>query len=78
MNDPLRDNLTAVYRENLEEDIIAALSEQAGISMREAMDAFYRSRLSAQISAGQYGIDNLDPKYLATDLLENESALFRH
>ena len=76
MTESLRQNLTAVYRENLEGDIIATLAELAGISVRRAMDVFYRSRLASQISEGRYGIDNLDPKYLAADLLENEPVLF--
>ncbi len=72
-----RENLTLVYRENLEGDIIAALSEQTGLPRREAMDVYYRSKLSEQISNGSFGIDNLDPKNLAADLIENESDLIR-
>ena len=46
------------------------------ISQRKAMDIYYKSRLSQQIQAGQYGIENLDYKYLAEDLIENEPELF--
>ena len=40
------------------------------------MDAYYRSRLADQISKGLYGIENMDYKYLAEDLFENEPELF--
>ena len=76
MNDTLRNNLTAVFRENLENDLIAALADRTGKTVREAMDAYYRSKLSDQIAEGKFGIDNLDPKYLASDLVENEPELF--
>ena len=64
------------YKERLEERIIAYLSEIKGISLEEAMDAYYRSRLADQISKGLYGIENMDYKYLAEDLVENEPLLF--
>jgi hypothetical protein len=32
--------------------------------------------LAVQIEEGIYGIENLDSKYLAADLIENESELF--
>lgn len=64
------------YKERLEERIIAYLSKIAGISVKQAMDAYYRSRLADQISRGLYGIENMDYKYLAEDLLANEPTLF--
>ena len=64
------------YKERLEERIISYLSELKGISLEEAMDAYYRSRLATQISEGLYGIENMDYKYLADDLIENEPELF--
>lgn len=64
------------YKERLEERIIAYLSELKGIPLEEAMDAYYRSRLADQISKGLYGIENMDYKYLAEDLVENEPLLF--
>ena len=76
MTAELYENLTKKYRENLEEDIIRALSAMSGLSVRDAMDAYYNSRLATQIAEGRFGIDNLDPRYLAADLLENEDALF--
>ena len=64
------------YKERLEERIIAYLSEIKGIPLEEAIDAYYRSRLADQISKGLYGIENMDYKYLAEDLVENEPMLF--
>ncbi len=64
------------YKERLEERIIAYLSEIKGIPLEDAMDAYYRSRLADQISKGLYGIENMDYKYLAEDLVENEPVLF--
>lgn len=64
------------YKERLEERLIAYLSEITGLPVEQAMDAYYRSRLAEQISRGLYGIENMDYKYLAEDLLANEPALF--
>ena len=64
------------YKERLEERIIAYLSEWKGIALEQAIDVYYRSRLADQISKGLYGIENMDYKYLAEDLVENEPELF--
>ena len=69
-------NLEEVYKQNLENDIINAISEIKGIELRKAFDIYYSSRLADQVEKGSYGIDNMDAKYLAEDLIENESALF--
>ena len=44
--------------------------------MRKAFDIYYTSKLSEQISNSSYGIENLDARYLAEDLIENEPELF--
>ena len=54
--------------------IIEYLATRKNISRRKAMDVYYKSRLSEQVQAGQYGIENLDYKYLAEDLIENSRA----
>ena len=64
------------YREELDERIIARLAEVKDLTLDEAMDIYYRSRLSTQVSHGTFGIDNLDYKYLVDDLIENEPNLF--
>lgn len=43
---------------------------------RKAFDVYYSSKLAEQIEKGEYGIENLDAKYLAEDLIENELKLF--
>lgn len=68
--------LEEVYKQNLENDIINAISEIKGIELRKAFDIYYSSKLADQVEKGSYGIENLDARYLAEDLIENESALF--
>jgi len=68
--------LSEIYKQNLETDIIKALSNMKQIELRKAFDIYYSSKLAAQIADGSYGIENLDAKYLAEDLIENESELF--
>ena len=65
-----------IYRERLEERIIGYLAQTQGLTLDVAMDCYYRSRLAGQINAGTFGMDNLDYKYLAEDLVENEPELF--
>ena len=71
-----KDKLDKVYKEMLEEKIINRLAEMKGLSLREAMDKYYKSKLSQQIDEGTYGIENMDHKYLVNDLVENEPELF--
>lgn len=68
--------LEEVYKQNLEDDIINAVSEMKGIDLRKAFDIYYSSRLAEQVEKGGYGIENMDAKYLAEDLIENEPELF--
>lgn len=60
------------YRQELETSFIGYLAERLGTGFREAMKLYYDSKLSALIESGSNGIDNLDYKNLAEDLLENE------
>ena len=69
-------NLDYIYKQNLEESIIEYLSKQTNLELRQAMDIYYHSRLAKEIEQGTYGIDNMDYKYLAQDLIENEPELF--
>ena len=68
--------LEEVYKQNLEDDIINAISEIKKIELRKAFDIYYSSKLAEQIEKGCYGIENMDAKYLAEDLMENEPELF--
>ena len=63
-------------QEDLENDIINAISEMKRIDLRKAFDIYYSSKLAEQISNNSYGIENMDAKYLAEDLIENEPKLF--
>lgn len=69
-------NIDYIYKQNLEESIIEYLSKEKNLELRQAMDIYYHSRLAKEIEQGIYGIDNMDYKYLAQDLIENEPELF--
>lgn len=69
--------LAGIYKEMLEEDIIAELARVKDIPLRIAMDVYYTSRLSEQINDDVYGIDNMDYRYLVQDLIENEPELLK-
>ena len=68
--------LERVYQENLEEIIIAFLSETKGISLEKAMDIYYHSRLADKIHQGVLGVQYLDYKVLVQVLCETEQELF--
>ena len=66
----------SIYKQNLEDNIITQIAKVKNISLRDALNIYYKSRLARQINDGSYGIENMDYKYLANDLIENESELF--
>lgn len=72
-----KNELSKIYKQNLEESIILYLSKKKDIAIESAMQVFYKSKLAEQINDGKYGIENLDYKNLAEDLIENEAALFK-
>lgn len=65
-----------VYQENLEERMIAYLSEIKGISLEAAMDIYYHSVLAEKIHNGAEGVQYLDYKVLVQILCETEKELF--
>ena len=67
-----REQLTLFYKQNLENDIIKHIAAIKGIDLRKAFDIYYSSRLAEEIMEGKCGIENMDAKYLAEDLVENE------
>ena len=71
-----KQNIDYIYKQNLEESIIEYLSIEKNLELRQAMDIYYNSRLAKQIEQGTYGIENMDYKYLAQDMIENEPDLF--
>ena len=68
--------LEEVYKQNLENDIISAISQMKRVDLRKAFDIYYSRKLAEQIANDSYGIENMDAKYLAEDLIENEPELF--
>lgn len=68
--------LTIIYKQNLESNIIKLIAEIKQLDLRKAIDIYYSSKLAKQIADGNYGIENMDAKYLAEDLIENEGNLF--
>lgn len=68
--------LEKVYQENLEERIIAFLSETMNITLEKAMSIYYRSRLADKVQRGVEGIQYLDHKVLVQILCETEKELF--
>lgn len=71
-----QENLEKFYIQSLDNDIIAYLAEVKNIELILAMDIYYKSLLCKQIHNGENGIQYLDYKYLAEDLIENEKELF--
>ena len=71
-----KNELRNVYITYLEEDIIRELANILNIDNRVAMEKYYSSRLCQEIGSGDYGIEYMDSKYLANDLIENEPELF--
>ena len=65
-----------VHHQLLDEDIVNCLAELKNIDMRKALDIYYRSRLAKDIEEGIYGLDCMNTKVLAEDLIENEQELF--
>lgn len=72
MNEEVLEN---IYRENLEERLIAHLAETENFSYETAMDLYYSSKLSDKIHMGKEGIQYLDYKALVQILLETEKEL---
>ena len=70
------ETLEKVYQENLEERIIAYLSQTKGISLETAMDIYYHSKLADKIHHGGEGVQYLDHKVLVQILCETEKELF--
>lgn len=69
------DVLERVYQESLEERIISYLSEEEKISLEEAMNIYYNSKLANRIHQGEYGVQYLDYKVLVQILRETEPDL---
>lgn len=67
--------LERIYQENLEERIIAYLSETKNISLEAAMNIYYYSKIADKIQRGVEGIQYLDYKVLVQILCDTENEL---
>ena len=62
--------LEEFYKEHLEEAIIKQLSKQKNISLDEAMNLYYNSKMADYIHEGKYDIQYLDYKVLTDNLIK--------
>lgn len=70
------DTLEKVYQESLEERLISNIAKQKEISLEDAMDVYYRSKLAQRIHEGKEGVQYLDYRVLTQMLLDTEPELF--
>lgn len=70
------ETLEWVYQESLEERLIYYLAEVKHLSLEQAMDIYYSSKLAEKIYTGLYDIQYLDYKVLTDILIETEPELF--
>ena len=68
--------LERIYKESLEENLVEYIAEKKNISFEDAMDRYYKSNMSSNISDGRYGIQYLDYRHLGELLFETEPELF--
>lgn len=68
--------LEQMYREELDEKLIAHLAKVKKLSLDKAMDIYYHSRMADMIGNGMYGIQYLDSKVLIEMMIDNEPKLF--
>lgn len=64
-----------IYQESLEEKLIMNISQELNLSLPQAMDLYYNSRLANKIHCGKYGIQYLDYHVLTDYLLKYEQDL---
>ena len=73
----LSKKIDMIYIQSLETNLIAYLAACLQIDNREAMNIYYKSKLCQQIQANTYGLQYLDYKNLAEDLIENELKILK-
>lgn len=64
--------LERIYRERLDDRVIATLAEKYQLDYLDAMDWYFNSRLDSLIQAGAHGIQYLDHKVLVEMLEQTE------
>ena len=70
------ETLEFMYREELDERLIAHLADVTNLTLDKAMDLYYHSRMADMIGHGMYGIQYLDYKVLVEMMMDTEKALF--
>ena len=70
------DTLEKFYQEGLEERLIIQLAKVKKLTLEQAMDIYYRSRLAQKIHDGTDDVQYLDYKVLVQILLDTEPELF--
>lgn len=66
--------LEQFYQESLEERLIQNIAKELQLSLEEAMDCYYKSRLADMIQEGKEGVQYLDYRALTALFMEMEKA----
>ena len=66
--------LEQFYQESLEERLIQNIAKELQLSLEEAMDCYYKSRLADMIQEGKEGVQYLDYRALTELFMEMEKA----
>ena len=64
--------LEQFYQESLEERLIQNIAKELQLSLEEAMDCYYKSRLADMIQEGKEGVQYLDYRALTALFMEME------
>lgn len=71
------ETLEKIYQESLEERLISNIAKEKGLTLEQAMDLYYKSKLAQKIHAGKEGIQYLDYRTLTQILFDSEPELFK-
>ena len=66
--------LELFYQGSLEERLIQNIAKELQLSLEEAMDCYYKSRLADMIQEGKEGVQYLDYRALTALFMEMEKA----
>ena len=66
--------LEQFYQESLEERLIQNIAKELQLSLEEAMDCYYTSRLAGMIQEGKEGVQYLDYRALTDLFMEMKKA----
>ena len=66
------ETLEQFYQESLEERLIQNIAKELHLSLEEAMESYYKSRLAGMIQEGKEGVQYLDYRALTALFMEME------